>query len=179
LFFAFAIELDCKVMKLFFHVPRNLLWRYFLNVFHSEKIERKYLLSGFGVFIFGLELFEKTFIRIYFVEVFVIFQGRLSDSEKLASVGRNTWVINGFSFIGLAVSKGIKIDKFDFFKLSVLIRLLFFIIILFLFPDCIFHTVLILNVTVNKSQSCIDLIHLRISVLCDDFSVLLTAVIGR
>lgn len=166
-------------MKLFFHVPRNLLWWNFLNVFNCEKVERKYLLSRFWVFVFGLELLKKTFIGIYFVEVLVIFQGRLSDSEKLSSVGRNAWIINGFSFVGLAVSKGIEIDKFDFFKLSVLICLLLLIIVLFLFPNCIFHTVLILNVAMNKGQSCINLIHLRIPVLRNDFSILLTDVISR
>jgi hypothetical protein len=99
LLFALYVKLNSKIMKIFLHIPWDVFCSYFLDIFYSKKIKRKYLLGGFWIFFLGFELFEEPFIRVDLVIIFMIFQRRLSNSQKLSSRREDTWVIYSFTFI--------------------------------------------------------------------------------
>lgn len=176
LFFAFVVEFDCKIMELLFHVPGDVFGDNFFDVFEAEEVEGKYLLGGLGVLVFGFEFLEEAFVGIDFVEVFVILKWGFSDSEKFAPEGADTWVINWFSLIVIAVPEILQIYKLN--VLEFLVDLVF-IFVLLLFFNSVVDTVFIFDVTMDKGEPGVDLIHLGVSIVCYDLLVLCTPVVCR
>ncbi len=163
-------------MELFFHVPGDVFGGYFFDVFEVEEVERKYLLGGLGVPVFGLEFLEEAFVWIDFVEVFVILERGFSDSEEFPPEGADTRVVNWFSLIAIAVPKIFQVDKLN--VLEFLVDLFFIFVLLFFFDDVI-DAVLVFNVAMDKSEPGVNLIHLGVSIVCYDFLVLCTPVVCR
>ena len=163
-------------MQIFFHVPGDVFGGYFFDVLQVEKVERKYLLGRLGVFVFGLKLLKKAFVGIDFIEVFMILERGFSDSEDFTPERADTWVINGFSLSVITVPEIFQINKL--YILEFLIDLIF-IFVLLLFPYDVVDAILVFNISVNESKSGVYLIHLGVSILCYDFLVLYTTVVGR
>jgi hypothetical protein len=174
LFFALVVELNCEIVQLFFHIPRNLFGRNFLDIFEAEEIKGKNLMCRFGIFVLGLKLFEEAFIGINLIKMFMILKRGFSNSEQLASKRADTGIINGLSLVGVTVPKILKVDKLNILILFIHLIVIF---ILFLFPDDIINPILVLNVAMNESQPSVDLIHLGVSIICYDLFVLCASVV--